>query len=114
MASEGKRPRLRAESVRGGAGEFAPGDEFDVLTGEQLTEFLAGEEVEIALAPGGAPGVALARGGFHFVVIVAEVDDKFGYAGLEIFEGGHVELGPPGWRDGGLDGDGVIDDDVGG
>jgi hypothetical protein len=82
----------------GGAGQFAPGDELDVLPAEQAAEFLAGKEIEIALAPGGTPSVALARGGFHFVVGESEVDDEFGDAGLKFLKGVFVELGPFFWR----------------
>ena len=65
--------------------QFPPGDELDVLFLEQLVEFLAGEKIIIALTPGGAPSVALARGRFHFVIGEGEMDDEFGDAGLKIF-----------------------------
>ena len=68
-----------------GVGQFPPGDELDVLFLEQLPECGAGEKIEIALAPGGAPGVTLARGGFHFVIGEAQVDDEFGDARLKSF-----------------------------
>ncbi len=55
---------------------------------------LAGEEIEVALAPGGAPGIALAGGGFHFVVVERNVNNKFSDAGLKIFQGGLVEIIP--------------------
>src|SRR5580692_11841588 len=100
----------RSGLVLGDAGNFAPGDELNVLLRKQIAEFLAGEEIEITLAPGSAPGVALARGGFQFIVVVAEVDDEFGYAGLQILEGGLVKIRPLGGRNGGCDGDGVVED----
>jgi len=85
----------------GSAGQFAPGNELDVLLLKQLPEFLAGEEIEIALAPGGAPGIAFARSGFHFFIGEGDVDDEFRDTGLEIFEGRLVEVSPPFGRDGG-------------
>ncbi len=57
-----------------GVGQFPPGDELDVLFLEQLPECGAGEKIEITLAPGGPPGVTLARGGFHFVIGEGQVD----------------------------------------
>ncbi len=95
-------------------GQFPPGDELDVLFLEQLPECGAGEKIEIALAPGGAPGVTLARGGFHFVIGEGQVDDEFGDARLKILEGGLVEIGPLLRRNGGIDGNGVLQDDVSG
>jgi len=65
--------------------QFPPGDELDVLFLEQLVEFLTGEKIIIALTPGGAPSVALARGRFHFVIGESEMDDEFGDSGLKIF-----------------------------
>ena len=62
--------------------DLAPGDELDVLVVEELAEGGAGEIVEVALAPGGAPGVAFASGGAHFRVVIGEVDDQFGNAGF--------------------------------
>ncbi len=61
---------MKSSSKRGpasaihAAGQFAPGDELDVLFPEQLAKFRAGEEIKIALTPCGAPGVTLARGSF--------------------------------------------------
>src|SRR6266478_1830389 len=103
-----------SNSLLGGAGDLAPSDKLDVLRGEQLAKFLAGEEIEIALAPGRAPSVAFARGGFQFIVGEAEVDDEFGYAGLQIFEGGLVEIGPLVRCDDGSDRNCMVDDDIGG
>src|SRR6267378_1005716 len=103
-----------SNSLLGGAGDLAPGDQLDVLRGEQLAKFRAGEEIEIALTPGRAPSVAFARGGFQFIVGEAEVDYEFGYAGLEIFEGGLVEVGPLFRCDAGIDRNRMVDDDIGG
>ena len=63
-----KKARLWNGSADCGARQFAPGDELNLLFSEQLTKFRAGEEIEIALAPGRSPSVALARGSFHFVI----------------------------------------------
>ncbi len=49
----------RQDSLKDCVGQFPPGDELDVLFLKQLAEFLAGEEIEIALTPGGTPSVAL-------------------------------------------------------
>ena len=93
-------------------GNLAPGDELDVLFAEELAEFGAGEEIEVALAPGGAPGFAFAGCGTHFGVIVGQVNDEFGYAWLQIAESVLVKVGPFFWRDIWFDGDGVVDDNV--
>src|SRR6267143_5059591 len=103
-----------SNSLLGGAGDLAPSDQLDVLLREQLAEFLTGEKGEIALAPGRAPSVALARGGFQFLVRVAEVDHEFGHARLQIFHGGLVEIGPLVLRNTGRDRDSVVDRDIGG
>ena len=78
---------------------MAPGYELDVLLFEQGAELLAGEEIEVALTPGGAPGIALAGGGFHFVVVECQMNDEFGDARLKIFQGGLVEIIPLFGRD---------------
>ena len=93
-------------------GDLAPGDELDVLVAEELAEFATGEEIEVALAPCGTPGVAFAGSGAHFRVVVGKVDDEFGYTGLHVANGVFVEVRPPFRRDAGVDGDGVIDDYV--
>src|SRR6476660_2779728 len=89
-----------------------PSDELDVLFAQELAESVAGEEVEVALTPGGAPGGAFARGGAHFGVVVAEVDDQFGDSWLEVAKSVLVEIAPFFWWDGWFDGDGVIDDHI--
>ena len=97
-----------------GAAEFAPGNQLDVLLLEQLAEFGAGEEIEIALAPSGAPSVPLAGSGFHFVIGESDMNDEFGNARLKIFQGRLVKVGPFFRRDGGSDGNGVVEDDISG
>jgi hypothetical protein len=100
--------------VLGDAHQFAPGDQLDALLLKQLAEFGAGEEIEIALAPSGAPSVALARGRFHFVIGESEMDDEFSDAGLNICEGSLVKLGPFFWRNSGRDSNSVVEDDISG
>src|SRR5207245_10504138 len=95
-------------------GEFTPGDQLDVLLLKQLAELGAGEEIEIALTPGGAPSVALARGGFHFVIGEGEMDYEFGDARLKVVQGSLVRLGPFLRGNGGRDGNGVVEDDISG
>jgi len=102
------------DSRMGGAGQFAPGNQLDVLLLKQLAEFGAGEEIEIALAPGGAPSVTLAGSGFHFVVGEGDMDDEFSDTGLKIFQGSFVKFRPLDMRNGGRDGNGVVEDDIGG
>jgi hypothetical protein len=55
-------------SLPGRAGQFSPSDKLDVLFPKEFAKFLACKEVEIALAPRGAPSVAFKRGGLHFVI----------------------------------------------
>src|SRR3989454_2982077 len=81
---------------------------------KQLAKFLAGEEIEIPLPPGGTPSVALASGGFHFVVCKCQMNDKFSDARLKIFQRGLVEFSPLFRRDRRGDGDGVVEDDISG
>lgn len=99
---------MKEKSLLRGVSQFTPSDELDVLLAKELAKFLAGEEIEIALTPGSAPGVALASGGYHFVVCEGQVDDEFGDAGLKIFERGLVEIGPLFRGNGGRDCDGMI------
>src|SRR5882672_10566759 len=84
----------------------------NLIVAEQLLKFGAGEEIEIPLAPVCTPGIALASGGFHFRVGVSDVDDEFRDAGFEMVERVSVEVIPFGRRNGGIDGDDAIDDDV--
>ena len=111
MKSNGKRGP--ASAIRA-PGQFAPGDELNVLFPEQLVKFRADEKIKIALTPCGAPGVTFARGGFHFLVGVSDVDDELGDAGLKILEGRLVEFAPFLGRDVRIDGNRVIEDDVSG
>lgn len=102
----------RADNLPSGLGYLAPGNEVNFLVLKKFPPSRSGEEVEIALTPGCAPGVALAGGGFHFVISERKVYDKFGDTGLKVFEGDGVEVGPFVGRDAGGDGDGVVNDDI--
>ena len=93
----------------GAVGNLAPSDKRDVLVLEELAEVGAGEEIEIALAPCGAPSVAFASGGVHFCVIVGEVDDEFVYAGLHVSNCIPIEVWLFCRQHGWFDGDGVVD-----
>ena len=75
----------RQDSMLEGVAQFPPGDELDVLFLKQLAELEASEEIEIALAPGGAPSITLARGGFHLFVGKGDVNDELGDARLKCF-----------------------------
>ena len=99
-------------SLPGCARQFPPSDKFDVLLLKQLAKFLAGEEVEIALAPGSAPRVTLASSGFHFVIGEGQMNDEFGDAGLKIFQSDFIEFSPLFRGNGRGDGDGVVENDV--
>src|SRR5438034_2941369 len=115
LAPEGKARRARTKDLgMGRVGQLPPGDELDVLFLKQLAKFGAGEKIEIALTPGSTPGVALTRCGFHFVIGESDVDDEFGDAGLKISQRGLVELRPFFRRNGGSDGNGVIENDISG
>ena len=69
-----------------------------------MFEGIAGEEVEVALATGGAVVGMVDRDGAHLGVVESGVDDDLGDAGLEVFEeagvegvplvGGHLRGGP--------------------
>src|SRR5262245_19368188 len=84
----------------------------DLVIAEQLLEFRAGEKIEVALAPLGAPGIAFACCGFHFLVGVSKMDDEFGDTRLDMFESIFIESGPfRGWK-ARLHGDDAIDDHV--
>ena len=91
---------------------MTPGNEVNLLVLKKFPQSGTGEEVEIALTPGCAPGVALAGGGFHFIISERKVNDKFGDTGLKVLEGAAVEVGPFVGRDAGGDGDGVVNDDI--
>src|SRR5213083_2511788 len=105
LAPEGKARRARTKDLgMGRVGQLPPGDELDVLFLKQLAKFGAGEKIEIALT----------RCGFHFVIGESDVDDEFGDAGLKISQRGLVELRPFFRRNGGSDGNGVIENDISG
>ena len=55
-------------SLPGRTSQFSPSDKLDVLFPKEFAKSLAAKEVEIALAPVGAPSVAFKRGGLHFVI----------------------------------------------
>src|SRR6185369_16890640 len=74
--------------------DLAPGDEFDVVFLKDFTKGIAGEEFEVALAPGCAPVRMIGCCGTHFGVVVGEVNYDFRYAGLEFLECVSVKLRP--------------------
>ena len=63
----------------------------------ELLEFGAGDHVIVALAPGGAVVGMIDRDRLHFGVVVREVDDDFGEAGLQILDGVEVKVLPVRW-----------------
>ena len=98
----------------GGLGYLAPGDDVNLLVLKKFPEGQTSEEIEIALPPGGAPGIALAGCSLHFAVSESKVNDKFGDSGLKVFETVDVK-GVPFFRwDVGGHCDGVVNDDIAG
>jgi hypothetical protein len=66
-----RQPQRRStifRSLPGRTSQFSPSDKPDVLFSKEFAKSLTSKEVEIALAPGGAPSVAFKRGGLHFVI----------------------------------------------
>ena len=104
----------RAGSVREGLGKLAPGHEFYVFLAQDRFELRAGEEIEIALTPGGAPGVALASSGAHFVIGKRQVNNEHGDSWLEVVERVGVKVAPFVGGNTGADRDGMIYDEIGG
>ncbi len=84
----------------------------NLIVAKQLLKFGAGEKVEVALAPCGAPSFALPRCGEHFFVGVREMDDEFGDARFEMLESVFVEIVPVCGRNARLHGDNSVDHDV--
>src|SRR5579859_1856630 len=67
----------RVESARERLSKLPPSDKFEVLVAQNRFELRTCEEVEVALPPGGAPGVALARCGAHFVIGEGQMNDEY-------------------------------------
>ena len=92
--------------------QFSPGDELDLVLLKQLTEGVAGEEFEVALAPGGAPIRMVEGCALHFSVIVGEVYDDLSDSGFEFPDRVGIELRPVTRRDGLIDVENSIDVNV--
>src|SRR6516225_2777834 len=101
-------------SLPGRTSQFSPSDKLDVLFPKEFVKSLASKEVEIALAPGGAPSVAFKCGGLHFLISEGWVDDEFSNARLEILESGPIEISPLLRWDVRTDGNGVVEDNISG
>ena len=67
---------------------------------EGFAEGEAGDGVDFALAPGGAPVRVIHGDGLGFGVVEGQVDKDFGDARLEIVDEVDVVVGPAGRRDG--------------
>src|SRR2546423_11164191 len=74
--------------------ELAPGDEFYLVFLKQLAEGIAGEEFEIALAPGRSPVRMIESCATHFRIVIGEVNDDFSYSRLQFFDCVGIKLGP--------------------
>src|SRR5882724_542026 len=74
--------------------EFAPGNKLDVILLEQLAKSIAGDEVEIALAPFSAP-IGMAKGhSLHLFVGKCQMHDHVRDSGSQILYFVCVEPGP--------------------
>src|ERR1043166_9334409 len=88
------RKRLRRRSLRDQFPNVAPGDELDVVLSEHFAKGVAGEEVEVALAPGCAPVRVIGSGAAHLCVVVSEMYHDLRHAGFELAQLVTVKLGP--------------------
>ena len=78
----------------GCVGQFPPSDELDVLFLEKLAEFLAGEKIKIALAPGRAVVGMVHSYCLQLGIVMTEVDDHFGKAGFQVLHCVDIEVAP--------------------
>ena len=67
--------------------QVSPVDQDYVIVFQELLEFGAGDDVVVALAPGGSVVGVIDRDGLQFGVVVAEVNDDFGDAGFQVLDG---------------------------
>ncbi len=74
--------------------QISPSDQDDVIFFQEFLEFWAGNDVVVALAPGGAVVGMIDGDGLQFGVVVTEVDDEFGDSGLQILDGVEIEILP--------------------
>ena len=74
--------------------ELTPGDEFYLVFLEQLAKRVAGEEFEIALAPGCSPVRMIESCAAHFGVVVREVNDEFSHSRFEFLDRVGIKPGP--------------------
>src|SRR5688500_20198800 len=56
--------------------DLAPGNELDLILLENFPEFIAGEEIEIALSPRRAPIRMIMSSCPHFCIVIRQVDDN--------------------------------------
>src|SRR5689334_16662121 len=92
--------------------DVAPRDELDVVLLEHFAKGVAGEEVEVALAPGGAPIRMIRSGASHLRIVVSEMNHDLRHAGLEFAQRIAIETGPVLRRDARIDVEHAIDEDV--
>ena len=91
------------------AADFAPGDELDVVLPEQLTKRVAAEKVEVALTPRRSPVRVIVGCRSHLGIVIGEMHDQLGDAGLQILQRVGVEALRWNAR---FDGDESVDDDI--
>src|ERR1044072_842538 len=85
------RKRLRRRSLRDQFPDVAPGYQFNVVLREHFAKGVAGEEVEVALAPRCAPVGMVGSGAAHFRIVVSEMNHDLRHAGFEFTQSVAVE-----------------------
>src|ERR1044072_5243188 len=106
------RKRLRRRSLRDQFPDVAPGYQFNVVLSEHFAKGVAGEEVEVALAPRCAPVGMVGSGASHLGIVVREMDHDLRHAAFELAQLVTVKPGPILWRDTRIDIQHAIDIDV--
>ena len=73
-------------------------DQHDVVVFQCLFEFGAGNDVVVALPPGGSVVGMIDGDGLHLGVVVSEVNDQLSEAGLQILDEVQIKVFPSGGR----------------
>src|SRR6266568_3662569 len=76
----------RVRSVPNESLDGAPPNEDHVVIDESLTKLGAGNDVEIALAPGSIPNREVHGDGSHLRVVVREMNEELADAGLQMLD----------------------------
>lgn len=102
----------RVSNLSSGSVYLAPGDEVNLLVLKKFPEGRTGEEIEVTLAPGCTPGIALTCCSVHFAVSEREMNNELGDPGLKVLECVDVKGIPLLRRDVRGNGNGVVNDDI--